>query len=139
MYKLGILVLTCTVLYWSRDVLVHTSTYHFAQSCPGVQDSRCSEHLRSEMSDRHGPASRTEDTICPTAQRRACVMRPDSESRCRVADGVVDQCGRPALRPVSAETSSPACRGAAETCGETPLLEWWSISFSFSVEKQRGK
>ena len=40
MYKLGILVLTCTVLYWY--VLVHTSTYHFAQSCPGVQDSRWS-------------------------------------------------------------------------------------------------
>ena len=39
MYKLGILVLACTVLYWY--VLVRTSTYHFVKSCPGVQDSRC--------------------------------------------------------------------------------------------------
>jgi len=39
--------------------------------------------------------SRAVDTNCPTARRFACVMRPDSESRCRVADGVVDQCGRP--------------------------------------------
>ena len=39
MYQLGILVLACTVLYWY--VLVRTSKYHFAKSCPGVQDSRC--------------------------------------------------------------------------------------------------
>ena len=31
-------VLTCTGTYWY--VLVHTSTYDFALSCPGVQDSR---------------------------------------------------------------------------------------------------
>ena len=43
MYKLGILVLACTALYWY--VLVRTSTYHFAQSCPGVQDSRWSKPL----------------------------------------------------------------------------------------------
>ena len=39
--------------------------------------------------------SRAVDTNCPTARRCACVMRPDSESRCVVADGVVDHCGRP--------------------------------------------
>ena len=38
MYQLGILVLACTDLYWY--LLVRTSTYHFAQSCSGVQDSR---------------------------------------------------------------------------------------------------
>jgi hypothetical protein len=34
--------------------------------------------------------SRAVDTNCPTARRCARGMRPDSESRCRVADGVVD-------------------------------------------------
>ncbi len=38
-YDREILVLHCTVLY--QYVLVRTSMYQFAQSCPGVQDSRC--------------------------------------------------------------------------------------------------
>ena len=56
MYQLGILVLACTVLYWY--VLVRTSTYHFAKSCPGVQDSRCSEssHLKEHV--RYGDGRR---------------------------------------------------------------------------------
>ena len=44
---------------------------------------------------------------CPTARQCACGMRPDSESRSGVADGVVDQSGRP-IRPVDAETGSAA-------------------------------
>jgi hypothetical protein len=60
------------------------------------------------MSDRHGPASRTEDPIGRTAQRCACVMRPDSEHVDSESPlGVVDWCGRP-LRPIDAETSPPA-------------------------------
>jgi hypothetical protein len=38
-YDREILVLPCTMLY--QYVLVRTSMYRFAQSCPGVQDSRC--------------------------------------------------------------------------------------------------
>jgi hypothetical protein len=34
--------------------------------------------------------SRAVDTNCPRARRCACRMLPDSESRCRVADGLVD-------------------------------------------------
>ena len=37
-YDSEILVLPCTMLY--QYVLVRTSMYRFAQSCPGVQDSR---------------------------------------------------------------------------------------------------
>jgi len=37
-YDREILVLPCTMLY--QYVLVRTSMYRFAQSCPGVQDSR---------------------------------------------------------------------------------------------------
>ena len=65
-----------------------------SQSQTGAPSAARHGHPHSEISDRHGPASRTEDTICPTAQRCACVMRPDSEcsteSPCRVADDVVD-------------------------------------------------
>ena len=39
-YDREILVLPCTVFY--QYVLVRTSMYRFVQSCPGVQDSRCS-------------------------------------------------------------------------------------------------
>ncbi len=39
-YDREILVLPCTMLY--QYVLVRTSIYRFAQSCPGVQDSRSS-------------------------------------------------------------------------------------------------
>ncbi len=38
----------------------------------------------------------------------ARAMRPDSESRCRVADGLVDKFGHPTrIRPVAAKTGSP--------------------------------
>ncbi len=48
------------------------------------------------MSGRHGPAHGSEsgslgDTIGPLARLCACEFRPDSESRCRIIDGVVYQ------------------------------------------------
>ena len=62
---------------FSRCLFIDTScsTAHY-ESAPWSEHvinptwvTESSAHLRSEMSDRHGPASRTEDTICPTAQR----------------------------------------------------------------------
>ncbi len=47
----------------------------------------------------HEPWGRRWRPLCPTARRCASELRPNSESLCRVADGVVDQSGRPA-RPV---------------------------------------
>ncbi len=44
---------------------------------PALPTTPTAAHLRSEMSHRHGPA--LSDTICPTAQRCARAMRPDSE------------------------------------------------------------
>ncbi len=75
-----------------------------------------SAHHRSEISDRHGSAPRVEDVMSlrPGVAR---AMRPDSESRCRVAHGLVDYFGRP-IRPVAAKTGSPA-RSVADdaACG----------------------
>ena len=71
----------------------------YATTCP----------LRDPLWDPGPPRlrSRAVDMNCPTARQCACGMRPDSESRSGVADGVVDQSGRP-IRPVDAETGSAA-------------------------------
>ncbi len=66
---------------------------------------------------RSRPRSRVEDTNGPPARRCSCKLRPDSESRCRVADGVVwispaVRSGpwmlRPARRPIRV-AAAPGC------------------------------
>ena len=65
--------------------------------------------------------SRAVDTNCPTARRCACVMRPDSESRCRVADGVVDHCGRPIRARRCRDWLAGLAAKRATPCSVTPL------------------
>ena len=83
----------------SFTALMVSTDFQFMEILIDCSVSIAAAYLRSEMSDRHGLASWTEDTICPTTQRCVCVMRPDSEC--------------------STESRCQPCRGAAETCGET--------------------
>ena len=83
----------------SFTALMVSTDFQFMEILIDCSVSIAAAYLRSEMSDRHGLASWTEDTICPTTQRCVCVMRPDLEC--------------------STESRCQPCRGAAETCGET--------------------